>query len=66
MGCRWLTDIVPAISGVAKRYSSSDLKVLLEAGGPLIPMDVASVRAEQWGGEEPVIVVTLKNFNQNA
>ena len=66
MGCKWLTDIVPVIAGTAKRYSSSDLKVLLEAGGPPIPMDIASVRAEQWGDGEPVIVVTLKNFNQNA
>ena len=66
MGCKWLTDVVPAISGMAKRFSSSDLKVLLEMGGPPIPMDVASVRAEQWGDGEPVIVVTLKNFNQNA
>jgi hypothetical protein len=66
MGFKWLTDVVPAISGVARRFTSSDLRVLLEAGGPPIPMDIVSVRTEQWGDGEPVIVVTLKNFNQNA
>lgn len=66
MGCKWLTDVVPAISGVARRFTSSDLRVLLEAGGPPVPMDIASVRTEQWGDGEPVIVVTLKNFKHNA
>lgn len=61
---KWLSDVCPALAREARKYTDSNLRVLLEIGGRLIPMDVEAVgpgpRDERgW----PTILVKIKNFS---
>ena len=63
-GNLWMTDVQEKIGAVARRYSDSNLPVLLKIGSKCVPMDVGSVRAEPLGVlREPVLVVEIKNFS---
>jgi hypothetical protein len=62
-----MSDVFPAIRERVCMFSSSDLEVMLEVDGKLIPMDIESVSHDRGGKESTYrVIVKLKNFKHNA